>query len=366
MKKTLLLFLMTIFMVVSACFVTSCSRDSGTLDYHGLTFTLLDDGTYEVSGKNYDKSDLVVPEKYNGKDVTRITEKAFANNKTIKTVKILQNVTFIGEEAFSGCTSLQKVHLSANLTSLEDKTFYGCTSLESVVTLENATGYVLLPRTLETIGNEVFYNCKSLKEIISLTDSDTPDLNSIGDKAFYGCSSLIDLYVSSGSIQSIGTEAFSGCSSVGTAEFGSVQTLGLGILKGCSSLSTLTIPHIGATKDGDTNNHFAYLFGASNYMGTGYIPASLTTVIVSDATKVADNAFYGFDKLTSVTFLSVVTSIGQNAFYNCSSLQSVSFNMTNWSVSADNVTWMELSDLSSTTVKGYLVETYVNYYWKRG
>lgn len=366
MKKTLLLFLMTIFMVASACFVTSCSRDSGTLDYHGLTFTLLDDGTYEVSGKSYNKSDLVVPETYKGKPVTRITEKAFANNKTIKTVKILENVTFIGKEAFSGCTSIQKVHLSADLTSLEDRTFYGCTSLEGVVSLENATGYVLLPKGLESIGNEVFCNCTSLKEMLSLTDFDNPNLNSIGARAFYGCSSLKELFVSSNSIQSIGDEAFSGCSSVVTADFGSVQTFGIGILKGCSSLGTLTIPHIGATKDGDTNNYFAYIFGASSYTGTGYIPESLTSVIVSKATKVADNAFYGFDKLTSVAFLSDVTSIGKNAFYNCSSLQSVSFNMTNWSVSEDNATWTGLTDLSSTTVTSYLVTTYVNYYWKRG
>ena len=57
---------------------------------------------------------------------------------------------------------------------------------------------------------------------------------------------------------------------------------------------------IATTLDGTSNTHFGYIFGASSYSNTGYVPTSLKEVIITGG-----------------------SSIGYAAFDNCSSLQTV-------------------------------------------
>lgn len=365
MKRTLLLFLTIICVITGTFFVSSCDRDSGTLDYHGLTFSLLDDGTYEVSGKNYDEADLTIPYTYNGKAVTRVADEAFKNVKSLKTVKILDNITKLGKSAFYGCTSLEDVYVADGITAFEDRTFYGCTSLKKVTNLANTSETITFPKTIVTVGDEVFYNCKSLSGQLRL-DTSAPDLISIGERAFYGCVSIGVVEFNS-KIESLGDGMFSGSGVTRVTVPNSVTSIGEGVWKGCASLKTLEVPFIGASKDDVTNNYFGYFFGANNYSNTGYIPETLTQVTINGGTAIGEGAFYGFSKVTKVTLPKTLTSIGKNAFYGCSALTKVTFKPTswdNWSVSEDGSSWTTLTDFSSSTIKDYLTNTYVNYSWK--
>ena len=85
----------------------------------------------------------------------------------------------------------------------------------------------------------------------------------------------------------------------------------------------MTIPFVGATKDGTSNKHFGYIFGASGYISNeDYVPASLKEVIITGGT-IGDYAFYGCSGLTRVILPGDLTNIGSSAFYNCSNLTSI-------------------------------------------
>ena len=128
-----------------------------------------------------------------------------------------------------------------------------------------------------------------------------------------------------------------------------VTHIGGSAFSGCSSLESITIPFVGATKDGTGSTHFGYIFGASYYYHNDiYVPASLKEVIITGGTSIGSDAFYGCSGLTSVTIGNGVTSIGWYAFYNCSGLTSVTI--------GNGVTWIgdyafeDCTSLTSVTI----------------
>ena len=72
------------------------------------------------------------------------------------------------------------------------------------------------------------------------------------------------------------------------------------------------------------NAHFGYIFGASNaYDNTYYVPASLKTVTIKDATVIDGYAFQYCTYLENVYLPSNVTTIGDGAFRECQNLKSI-------------------------------------------
>lgn len=100
--------------------------------------------------------------------------------------------------------------------------------------------------------------------------------------------------------------------------------IGYNVFGGLNSLISITLPFVGATKDGEDNTYFGYIFGAfsSSYQRT-YVPSSLKTVVITSGSRIDNSAFYGCENLASITIPECVTSIGKNAFYNCTSLAEV-------------------------------------------
>lgn len=90
-----------------------------------------------------------------------------------------KNVTEIGEKTFMGQDGIKSVEFEFSyLQTICEKAFYGCSNLLAIT----------IPSTVRYIENEAFMNCSKLKEI-DWNVSDYHDCR-IGSQAFAGCLSL--------------------------------------------------------------------------------------------------------------------------------------------------------------------------------
>ena len=193
---------------------------------NALSFTLLDDGTLELSNVNgtseeipayYPESDMYAINgrkqgvDYAGTPITAIGDWAFANNKFLKTVDIPATVTTIGTGAFYNCVSLQTVDIPDSVTYLGANAFEKCLYLTDVTLGDGITA----------IEDETFFDCRRLRSI------NIPDgVETIGDEVFYNCRSLPQLALPNG-VEQIGTKD---------------APLGMGVFENCRALETLVIP----------------------------------------------------------------------------------------------------------------------------
>ena len=123
----------------------------------------------------------------------------------------------------------------------------------------------------------------------------------IVEHAFMGCASLMDVTIPN-----------------------SVISIGCGAFEDCTGLRSITIPFVGATKDGETNTHFGYIFGADEIIDNGnYVPWRLMTVVVTGGSRIHNSAFFNCSSIQSITIPDSVTSIGNSAFYDCRSLYNI-------------------------------------------
>ena len=240
----------------------------------------------------------------------------------------------------------------SNLTKISDYMFDVCSSLDGVV----------LPETLTEIGNYAFSGC------VGLTGITIPNtVTNIRRNAFSGCTGITELTLPNG-LQTIGQEAFKNMQLQSIVVPNSVTSIGTGAFQGCP-LKSITLPFVGgsrATSDSVESTSsstylgspylFGYIFGAETkdtgssnapnstdgliyqgqqyyhyynsprsyyYWTRYYIPATLKSVVITAATGISANAFYGCTMIESLTLNEGITTIYDNAFYNCTALKSM-------------------------------------------
>ena len=114
-----------------------------TTDQLNFTYSLLDSGTYKITGlsergKTLDK--LNIPSKIDGKDVTEIGRGAFYGNSVIKKVEIPNTVTTIGRSAFAACDNLNEVNIPNSVKTINKYAFLNCKSL--TLTIPDSVEYI--------------------------------------------------------------------------------------------------------------------------------------------------------------------------------------------------------------------------------
>lgn len=174
----------------------------------GLEFTLQDDDTHKVSKGTFDGSQLILPSKYEGKNVTAIAKDGFKDCSAIETIKlpntlteleIPSTVTEIKGYVFLGCSSLTSIEIPSSVTSIGQFAF-DSSNLTSVTFGENSQ--------LASIGKAALWNCDGLTSIV-IPDSVT----SIGESAFHGCKGISSVVIPS-NVTSMGITVFRSSSEI--------------------------------------------------------------------------------------------------------------------------------------------------------
>lgn len=239
--------------------------------------------------------------------VKGITEEAFNGCETLTSVDLEKEntnaLTFaIGDQAFANCPNLATVTLPTKVYmksgSIGDGAFNNCESLTKVV----------IPDRFKTLGAYAFANCLKL-ETVTFNEG----VAKVPQGFLYGCESLTSVTIPS-TVNYVGNEAFSGCKKLTTITFpDSVTYVGEEALANCISLQSVKIPFIGNSYSPMSNSTFGNLFGTEDVVNSDteesylyeahnhFIPKTLTTVEVTNATSLPAYAFAGLESLTSLS-----------------------------------------------------------------
>ena len=319
-------------------------------DEQGVRYTSNEDGTTcYVSGheENYNAV-IVIPESFEGLNVTSIGHYAFSGCSGLTSVTIPNSVTSIGHGAFFGCTGLTSVTIPNSVTSFgyNPSPFKGCSGLTSVTFhckdvgswFSNNTSIkeIVLGDEVTTIGNHAFYGCTGLTSV-TIPNSVT----SIGDGAFWGLYKLTSITFPN-SVTSIGRYAFNGCGIVSITIPNSLTSIDYDAFRGLNNLEKVEFhcskidgwfSGITSLKEvilGDEveelSDHGIIEYSPSGLQrgGAFFGCSELSSISLPNSlVKIGRNTFSNCTKLTSITIPNSVTTIGDNAFQNCTKLTSV-------------------------------------------
>ena len=367
LRKLLPFFL--VFLIVSLSLSFCLSEENN------WSYTVLVDGTAEVTAYRGHNNTVVIPSELDGIKVTSIAEDAFMGCRSMTDVVIPDSVTNISARAFYDCESLTSITIPESVKSINGNPFPVCCDLRKIIVASDhpylsvidnvlfskqdmrlicypqglAKKEYTIPDGVKTIGKWAFFDCTSLS-VITIPDS----VKTIEDCAFASCN-FASVAIPD-SVQAIGAEAFCrngnlqsisipesvtyiskylfyGCDNLSAVSMpGSVTSIGLGAFMGCESLTDIMIPG-NVTSIGD--NAFAECSSIKNMI----IPDSVTSIgnsafsrcysmtdlsISQNVTEIGDEVFSFCKALKNVDIPSKVTSIGKEAFYACESMESIS------------------------------------------
>ena len=188
-----------------------------------FTYTVLPDGTAEITGYTGSETILTTPSTLDGYKVTSIGTEAFYFCDELIEVTIPDGVISIGESAFCECYSLEKITLPDTVTSIGIAAFGWCRHLKEItipagVTIIPDSAFVdcqklekvTLSEGITSIGFSSFDYCMNLKEI-TIPESVT----FIDGFAFFGCTSLTEITIPK-NVACISFDAFADCTNLET------------------------------------------------------------------------------------------------------------------------------------------------------
>ena len=162
--------------------------------------------------------------------VEEIGTESFARCENLTSINIPGNLTKIGDSAFSHCCNRTSIEISNSVTSIGRLAFYG---VPNIVYNGTATGSPWGARSINGyVDGWLVYKDASKKELLACPSAATGEIvipnsvTSIGDGAFEGCKGLTSVTIGN-SVTSIGDEAFEGCTGLTSVTIGNrVMSIG--------------------------------------------------------------------------------------------------------------------------------------------
>ncbi len=299
-RKTAALFALLVCLMLLCASASADRQDSPDFRYERLQ-----DGTLRILEYTGSRAHLRIPERLDGRPVSKIGRGAFSECSFLVSVTLPQSVTEIDDFAFNSCTALQDISIPNGVTVIGEHAFSRCGRLREVY----------LPDSVREIGSYAFFRCQML------TDVNIPgSVAKIGNNPFSVCENLLKITVSSdqknfrivdGALMSlkdhrliwypIGSRRTSFTIPEGTVIIGDEA------FYQCQHLKSVTIPN-SVTKIGSTALACCL---------------SLDGVRIPDSvTEIGDQAFWG-SSLTHITIPDSVLSVGVNPFASCIKLSRV-------------------------------------------
>jgi hypothetical protein len=292
------------------------------------------------------KSEVIIPDKINGKKVTSILESAFLGKASLKKVVFGSNIAFVGTGAFSNCSNLETVVFNQGLTELESHAFsntglisvdfpdtllrigFMCFAGNAPQILQKSFGEVLgtsLPqlKTVE-IGNTAtgfdggdwarsgmnkFFNIvangkSNSRKAVTLTDKDfkyTVDTKGLTITAYLGNYSdiIIPDTIAGEYVRYIGKGAFADCGTLRSVKFGAnVIEIGESAFETCGNLADVQfnygLQYIQTAAFQNTqikNLVFPSTMKLINCFAFNNVPTVVSLVLYGNAPKIGGDTF---------------------------------------------------------------------------
>lgn len=312
----------------------------------GFIYSVNEDDSISITGYTGSDSDLKIPDKINGADVTSIENYAFQNMEFIENVSVPDTIEKIGYQAFDGTKyiqslqndefivigkslylyngdessvtipenvnsispnafmnniSVKEVTIKSNISEISNSAFTLCQSLEKVTIEEGVTAIssaafssckalksIELPSTLKSIGTAAFSSCTSL-ETINLPDG----IETIDDRAFEDCTALSDIKLPD-SVTYIGYCTFLDCESLTEINLPENLTAIYSLsFKNCTGIKSIVIPE-------KVETIYAGAFSGCTNLETIEIPETVTNLVIEED-EYRDNIFTDCNKVKIIT-----------------------------------------------------------------
>ncbi|MEE0913777.1 MAG: leucine-rich repeat protein [Ruminococcus sp.] len=270
--------------------VTEPATEPTTVPASEYEYTVLEDGTAEVTGYTGNDTVLTIPSSIDGYAVSSIGSKAFYQNTDITAVTVSDGITSIGDSAFSGCSSLADITVADSVTALGYSAFEG-TAITELPKLSDSIRYY---------SGSLFKSCTKL-ESITIPEN----ITSIGASAFSSCTGLTKITFSD-NITTLYEGAFSNCKSIKELDLPkNLRYVYRSAFTGCSALTKVSFPeNLTAIND--------YMFESCSSLESIVIPDNMTSI--------GFGSFKNCTALKSIVIPARVSSIQSKAFENCSNL----------------------------------------------